>query len=786
MPTQRRISHLLRRVAQASREEVVFRGQQAVWNRSEVLRSRIGLGSRADGKSFADRDSGAAGRFFFSTPELPALARTLRERLPRAAEGTIERAERICTHRFDLLSYRDLDLGQRLNWHWDPIHRKQAPREIFYKIPYLDFDVVGDSKIIWELNRHQHFITLGRAYQLTNKAEYFQEFVREYYDWHEQNPYLVGINWASSLEIAFRSLSWLWAGVLFSNSRAFSARFKQDLLMALGRNARFIEHNLSTYFSPNTHLLGEALALFFIGTLCPQLRRAQIWQSLGWQILLQEAERQVRSDGGYFEQATYYHTYALDMLLHARILASRNRVLIPESFDHKIQRMLEYLAVLGTASAVPRFGDDDGGRLFDPQRNQVNHLTDPLSTGAALYRRAEWKACAPGLIEETLWLLGAEGATEFDALPVHRPQTTSRAFPESGTYVLASGGISLVVDAGPFGTGHCGHAHSDALSVTAAADGREYLRDPGTGSYTGSEAWRESFRSTAAHNTVRIDGFNQAEVVNPFKWENIPQVSVDRWHTSEHYDLLIASHNGYKRLPSPVTHRRLLFFVKPAFWLVVDTIEGIGIHQIEAFWHVPDTAATLTATGLEVGSQREDKFAILTLSDPAWSRELIESWHSPCYGQRLKAAALRCSIRTTLPADYAWLLMPHAKEVSGRLVRLSATNSTGNPRGYRYTCGGESHSWLLADGLSKWQLREFESDASFLYCQQNAQGMPLRVFMSEGSLLSINGLKVLNNPSRIELWERNWTKDAEETTPDRGGYEAPVLLTGAQKQTVES
>jgi len=56
---------------------------------------------------------------------------------------------------------------------------------------------------------------------------------------------------------------------------------------------------------------------------------AQRWQKLGWQIVLREAERQVRPDGMHFEQSTYYHTYALDFLLHSRILADLNGVAVP-------------------------------------------------------------------------------------------------------------------------------------------------------------------------------------------------------------------------------------------------------------------------------------------------------------------------------------------------------------------------------------------------------------------------------------------------------------------------
>ena len=171
---------------------------------------------------------------------------------------------------------------------------------------------VGDHKVTWELNRHQHFVTLAKAWCLTHDDRYVKELVAQWYDWQRANPYPLGINWGSSLEVAFRSLSWLWAKFLLADCPALPAAFEKDLLRGLARNGLYIENFLSTYFSPNTHLIGEAVALFFIGTLCPEIRLAPRWKRDGWRILEEERGRQVRPDGVYFEQALHYHVYALD------------------------------------------------------------------------------------------------------------------------------------------------------------------------------------------------------------------------------------------------------------------------------------------------------------------------------------------------------------------------------------------------------------------------------------------------------------------------------------------
>jgi len=406
-----------RRLIAMDFDEIRVRTRQELTKRCDAVLHRTGLLRHPAGDRAVN--SATLGRFFFTTQEVPAILSCLRDLLPGAIEETIRRADRICQHRFDLLGYEDVDYGPEIDWHLDAVHGKRAPRRPWFQVRYLDFDQVGDSKVTWELNRHQHLVTLAKAYRMTGNTRYPQELFRQWYQWQAQNPYPIGINWASSLEVAFRSLSWLWVWHLLEGEPIVPQQFCADLRRALALSARHIERFLSTYFSPNTHLLGEAVALFFIGTLCAELPPAKRWQRAGWQIAVREAQRQVQPDGTHFEHSLYYHTYALDFFLHARILAGLNGVPVPSSFDHAIEQMLAVLSSLGAAGPLPRLGDDDGGRVFDPRRNQTEHLLDPLATGAILYKRNDFNEVAGGPREETLWLLGTERTNQAEALPYH-------------------------------------------------------------------------------------------------------------------------------------------------------------------------------------------------------------------------------------------------------------------------------------------------------------------------------------------------------------------------------
>jgi hypothetical protein len=704
--------------------ELADRLRQRVSQYDDWLLSRVGRDIAAPELTSSDIQ---AGGFFFSPREIPDLVDLVRERVPEQVTSIIRRADQIVQHRFDLLGYRDLAYGSPIDWHTDKVHKKRAPSRIFYRVKYLDFAEVGDAKVTWELNRHQHLVTLAKAYHLTGDSRFREDLIRQWYHWQAVNPYPTGINWTSSLEVAFRALSWLWVRALLAESPVLTKEFAHDLLRALALSGRYIERYLSTYFSPNTHLLGEGVALFFLGTLCPSLRSSARWREKGWKIVLDEARHQVYADGMHFEQSVYYHVYALDFFIHAALLAAQNGIATPPEFDATIARMIDALATLSRAGVAPRFGDDDGGRLFDPARNKTEHMLDPLATGAILFGRSDLKALSGGLCEETLWLLGRAGARRFDEIRNVPPAMESKALPGGGLYVMAASDPvpqQLILDAGPQGSLSAGHGHADALSVQLLAGGRALLTDPGTFEYVGEGPERNHFRSTAAHNTLVVDGLDQSEPAGPFAWTRLTRSSVERWINGQTFDLLVAKHDGYERLDPPVTHRRWAFHKKNSFWIVRDLALGSGRRRLELPWHLGPDLKPSESPGTFAGSDGPG-ITIIGVQDPHWSSNVGEAAWSEAYGRQQMASCIRFCCEAELPAEFATVLVPQFAVVAkpGLFTRVEEPVPNHEVSAYHYRTGEALHGIFFRLGQQPWILGAWASDAEVLYFFMDRDGV---------------------------------------------------------------
>jgi hypothetical protein len=583
------------------------------------------------------------GATFLLKPGLPASTDVPRLDLPdavwaaRKVKGTpyaadIERlADEILAHRVPLLGFGSVDVGPDIDWRRDYIHGKTSAPGYFRFVKYLDFEAVGDHKIVWELNRHQHLVLLAQAAEITGQAKYHDEIIRQLESWLEQNPYERGINWASALEVAFRTISWIW--IFHISGKRFTQEFRRRFLIALYRHGCFLEHNLSVYFSPNTHLLGEAVALHALGVLFPQFPKSQRWRSLGAEWTRKQMDFQVRPDGSHFEQSSYYQVYAADMFLFHLLLDPD----APLAYKDRLGKMTDYIdSLLGPAREIPLFGDEDGGRFFHPYGRKTAYGRATLATASLLLDR-DYGYDEADLFEQGVWWLSPRLLRVMSRESNHR-RGKDGLFPDAGVSIAVRNEASIVFKWGGFGYGGAGHSHADVLSITVRLGGEELLLDPGTYTYMASAADRDWFRSVSAHNTVRVDGMNQAAVENPFRWGAKPKVTpVDAWTA-------IAAYGG-------ITHRRQVNLSRAGLIVVIDEIacaDTGGEHFIEQFWHTGVEIRMLTPACFALGNRARLHLQPGTSRD--WEIGGEFGWTSPGYGVKEPSPVVRASIKGPLPA----------------------------------------------------------------------------------------------------------------------------------------
>ena len=157
------------------------------------------------------------------------------------------------------------------------------------------------------------------------------------------------------------------------------------------------------------------------------------------------------------------------------------------------------------------------------------------------------------------------------------------------------GRVKVLMDFGPLGyTSTAAHGHADALAIWLAIDDEYFLVDAGTYAYHSHERWRTYFRSTAAHNTARVDGCDQSVMAGRFLWSWKAKARLLSCEGHDGVASVTAEHYGYKRLKNPVVHRRTLHFdTRTASIDMTDEFQCSGQHDVDLFFHMHEDTEVL-------------------------------------------------------------------------------------------------------------------------------------------------------------------------------------------------
>ena len=571
-------------------------------------------------------------------------------------EDILTDAQDVASHYYEALGSGRTFLGEKINWRRDFKSGKEWPLGSLTAAEIIDAGNNSDIKLVWELNRFHQALWLGKAYWMTHNEEHARTFRSLVEEWIEQNPIGQGPNWFNAMEAAIRACNWIGGYYFFCESKSLSHEFWTLFLKSLTAHGLFIESHLEYSKRNGNHLLSDIVGLITLGMFFRSAEFGRRWLTKGTEILQEEMEHQAYADGVNYEKSIGYHRFVLELMYTASILCRKNNISLGESFNHRLERMFEFtLAYTRPDGSVPNVGDGDDGRLFRfSAREDFNDHRHALSIGSILFKRPDFRAAAGPFHQDALWLLGTEGFEEYQRLKGDLPATGSRSFTDGGFYIMRSSDAVVFADVGDLGMrGRGGHGHNDTLSFELWCDGSALICDSGTFVYTADIKARNEFRSTAAHNTVVVDGTELAEFSSLWAVrtdETDPRVLT--WSTGPDKDILEAEHSAYMRLPSHIMHRRRFEFTKGSFSLTItDRLEGTGSHSAESYIHfAPGVSLRLASPQKAIARKGNTEYIV---SASAGEFSVVESWYSKSYGVREKNQTLRLSLAAILPIEIA-------------------------------------------------------------------------------------------------------------------------------------
>jgi len=466
-----------------------------------------------------------------------------------------------------------------------------------------------DIRALWEPARLQHLSMLLARLAYGEQAKgraHVSRFVKEaLLEWIEKNPFLLGPHYMSAMECGLRVPVFFYALKCLD----LTGQERRRILETIYLHGWWISRRLSLYSSLGNHTIAEALGLIFAGAAYRQTQEGSYWLEKGCSLLESEACRQILKDGGPLEQSLGYHRFVLDLCWLAVDFIEKNDFHDCSDLIPRLKQGEAFLRAFEDATgSVWAIGDSDDG----------------------------W-AVAPG---------------------VHPKRTkpddhTKRyeVFNKSGyTVIRSKSGMHLTFDHGPLGMAPLyNHGHADALSITLRKSGKALLVDPGTYRYNGEPEWRHYFKGTRAHNTVTVDGQDQAVQETGFIWSKPYKTRLTAVKEKNHDLFFNAVHNGYARLKDPVWHRRGILFSGETSFFIKDHFSGKGVHGFELTYHLHPDAACYKEDDWWIIDNNGARVFVRLLDEQDFvvrkaQRDPMLGWYSPAYGIKVESPVLQASV----------------------------------------------------------------------------------------------------------------------------------------------
>ena len=641
------------------------------------------------------------------------------QQIPEASPQVLEQADKIARGTVFFYGRTPVEVGLKdIDWAGGHIHHQEWPAQ---------------------LNRFFHLAPLAAAYRVTGE-ERFAQAARSYIeDWIRGDPYATAtvprpgdnmLNMSIRLGTGVQS-GWGWTLPAFLRSPAFDEAFLDRMFASISQQADYLSRHLTT---TGNFRISELDTLVFTALRLPFLPNAHQLLEAGIMGMRNALATQFLADGVHVERTPGY----ADWMARVATNFLHLKQLFPEVDAHvdpdRLVRALDY-----SAQSV-LFGVNDASA---PPR-------DP-SDQSRLQTRAE-----------TIQRLGLKAPS---APPLEQ------VFPNAGQVFLRSawkpGADYLAFDASTWGGGH---GHLSRLSFVFRSGGRALVTDPGILNYEMSDPLASYGKSTPAHSTLNVGGWNQSGAdAQLLRTEFTPGIALihakyEGGYWEGRYEWSFRNGRGRGVWGA---HERVLLWAKGQYVLVLDTMATDAGEEVRNAWQMgPMERCSHDSAGLEWWSENQDTNLSLRLLAPPektvmqcyeGSKEPLRGW----IGVHGNDAVPAPQVEFRYPAGRsgsvvsAVLLVPFSKDRPRYAVSGDADLSRGSIHHLQLELpdGSTDHiAWTSGLELPVDDARPFITDATLVWCRNKRGGAPSRAFLLDGSYLKQGNAVLRDGLARKGQW----------------------------------
>ena len=605
------------------------------------------------------------------------------------------------------------------------------------------------------LNRHFHFAKLVDAYWGTGDSRFVEGLVRDWLDWIEHNPRPEDSG--NSVEWPYGCYAWQTLTTAIRLERSWPVAlykcidqpaFTDEALCAIAGSYCDQARHLFAWPTGHNWLTEECMGLYTAGVLFPEFKEAENWRKTAIARLHKQLTDEVYPDGAEYELAGGYGNWVVRnmayLLEYAEMAGRADEV--PDDFKAHTEKMFDYLLSV----AMP------DGRMPGLNDSGNADVTDLLRIGHELFPHRD----------------------DFEYVASRRergrvPTFTSRGLPWSGHYVMRTGwgedDLFMLVDSGPYGSAH---QHEDKLHFVLFGYGRQLILDPGNYSYDASR-WRQYVLTTPGHNTVMVDSMGQRRrgQRETFFWkrpwlDEAPPENDTLWVSESDFDFVRGTYrDGYGKrndqkaretgrpesddyeLIHAATHTRRVLFLKPDYWLIVDTLvpSDSEEHTYETLFHFDaEEAITDDATrSVATASADAANVTVLPMASDRLKLTVVKGEDDPVQGwgndpwRPVPAAVYSTSGRGTIWMAYAVVPTRAGEDSSITSVEWIGDDEETLALAVNFADGRKDLIHIAHKNKAEKAFGVYTSDAEAAVVRLNAAGSTTGTFAIGGTLKNL-------------------------------------------------